>query len=289
LKTVRDIRTLREVLQGFRHDGDSVALVPTMGNLHKGHMGLVRLAGEYAERIVTSVFVNPTQFGPNEDFENYPRTFDTDRRRLSRAGVDIMFAPAHEEMYPFGLKNRTSVSVPGLPAILCGEQRPGHFDGVTSVVNRLFNAVAPDVAVFGQKDYQQLIIIRRMVADLHMPIRILASPTFREKTGLALSSRNRYLTDDERERAAELYAAICDCRDRYLAGERDIAALEREGLARLARAGFEPEYLAVRQQGDLSLPDRDSCLLVVLAAARLGETRLIDNVLFEVNVAGERL
>jgi len=282
LKTVRDIRTLREVLQGFRHDGDSVALVPTMGNLHRGHMGLVRLAGEYAERIVASVFVNPTQFGPNEDFENYPRTFDTDRRRLSRAGVDIMFAPTHEEMYPFGLKNMTSVSVPGLPAILCGEQRPGHFDGVTSVVNRLFNAVAPDVAVFGQKDYQQLIIIRRMVADLHMPIKILASPTFREKTGLALSSRNRYLTDDEREQAGELYATICDCRDRYLTGERDIAVLEQEGLERLARAGFEPEYLAVRQQGDLSLPDKDSCFLVVLAAARLGQTRLIDNVLFEV-------
>ncbi len=283
MKTIRDIRNLRETLQGFRQDGETVALVPTMGNLHQGHMGLVRLASEYADRIVTSVFVNPTQFGPNEDFENYPRTFDTDRRRLSRGGVDIMFAPAPEDIYPFGLENMTSVSVPGLPALLCGEQRPGHFDGVTSVVNRLFNAVTPDVAVFGQKDYQQLIIIRRMVTDLHMPIKIMSSPTFREKTGLALSSRNRYLNNEQRERAGELYATICDCRDRYLTGRRDLVGLEKAGLERLAQAGFEPEYLAIRESGDLSLPEKKSRSLVVLAAARIGGARLIDNVLFEVD------
>jgi len=282
LKTIRDIHALREILQGFRQDGDTVALVPTMGGLHQGHMGLVRLAHEYAERVVTSVFVNPTQFGPREDFENYPRTFDTDRRRLSRAGVDIMFAPTHEEIYPFGVENMTSVSVPELSTILCGEYRPGHFDGVTSVVNRLFNTVTPDVAVFGQKDYQQLAIIRRMVADLHMPIKILASPTFRDKNGLALSSRNRYLTDEERGRAGELYATICACRDRYLGGVRDLKVLEKEGFERLAGAGFKAEFLTVRKSGDLSLPDDDSRFLVVLAAARLGETRLIDNVLFEI-------
>ena len=282
MKTIRDIHALREILQGFRQDGDTVALVPTMGGLHQGHMGLVRLASEYADRIVTSVFVNPTQFGPREDFENYPRTFDTDRRRLSRAGVDIMFAPTHEEVYPFGVENMTSVAVPGMSTILCGEHRPGHFDGVTSVVNRLFNVVAPDVAVFGQKDYQQLAIIRRMVSDLHMPIKILASPTFRDKSGLALSSRNRYLTDDERERAGELYATICDCRDRYLGGARNLKVLEKDGFKRLAGAGFEPEFLTVRKSGDLSLPDEDSRFLVVLAAARLGQARLIDNVLFEI-------
>ncbi len=285
MKTIRDIRALREVVQGFRHDGDSVALVPTMGGLHQGHMSLVKLAGEYAERVVTSVFVNPTQFGPSEDFEDYPRAFDTDRRRLSRAGVDIMFAPTHEDIYPFGLDNMTSVSVPEMSSILCGSRRPGHFDGVTSVVSRLFNAVGPDVAVFGQKDYQQLAIIRRMVADLHIPIKILAGPTFRDKSGLALSSRNRYLTDAERERAAELYAVICECRDRYIAGDRDLAALEADGFTRLSDAGFRPEYLTVRRSGDLSLPDADSRLLVVLAAAQLGETRLIDNVLFEINAA----
>jgi pantoate--beta-alanine ligase len=285
LKTIRDINTLHEVLQGFRHDGETVALVPTMGSLHQGHMGLVRLAGEYAERVVTSVFVNPTQFGPHEDFENYPRRFDTDRRRLSRGGVDIMFAPTHDEVYPFGVDNLTKVSVPGLSTILCGEQRPGHFDGVTSVVNRLFNMIAPDVAVFGQKDFQQLVIIRRMVADLHMPIKILASPTFREKNGLALSSRNGYLTDDERERAGELQATICACRDRYLAGERDLGVLCKDGFKRLVDAGFDPEYLTIRKSGDLALPDEDSRFLVVLAAARMGETRLIDNVLFEIDGA----
>ena len=281
MKTIRDINTLREVLQGFKHDGETVALVPTMGSLHQGHMGLVKLAGEYAERVVTSVFVNPTQFGPHEDFENYPRRFDTDRRRLSRGGVDIMFAPTHDEVYPFGVDDLTKVSVPGLSTILCGEQRPGHFDGVTSVVNRLFNMIAPDVAVFGQKDFQQLVIIRRMVADLHMPIKILASPTFREKNGLALSSRNRYLSDDEREHAGELQATIYDCRDRYLAGERDLDGLQKNGFKKLVDAGFYPEYLTIRKSGDLALPEAGSRFLVVMAAARLGETRLIDNVLFE--------
>ena len=282
MKTIREIHALREILQGFRQNGETIALVPTMGGLHQGHLALVQLAREYAERVVTSVFVNPTQFGPHEDFENYPRTFDLDRRRLSRGGVDVMFAPTHEEVYPFGSENMTSVSVPVLSTVLCGKFRPGHFDGVTSVVNRLFNIVAPDLAVFGQKDYQQLTIIRRMVADLHMPVKILASPTYREKSGLALSSRNRYLTDDERERAGELYATICACRDRYLSGLHDLEALEKDGCNRLAGSGFKPEYLTVRNSGDLSPPDRDSRFLVVLAAAWLGETRLIDNVLFEI-------
>ncbi len=281
MKTIRETKSLRAELSGFAQDGESVALVPTMGSLHQGHMELARLASEYAERVVVSVFVNPTQFGPQEDFENYPRTFDTDRRRLSRAGVDVMFAPTHDEIYPFGAERMTRVSVPGLSLMLCGERRPGHFDGVTSVVNRLFNIVRPEVAVFGQKDYQQLVIIRRMVQDLHMPIKILASPTQREKSGLALSSRNRYLTTDERDRAVELYATVCACRDQYLAGERDPATLEKTGFERLSRAGFEPDYLTIRKSGDLSLPDDDSSFLVVLAAAQLGKARLIDNVMFE--------
>jgi pantoate--beta-alanine ligase len=282
LKTIRDIHTLRAMLRGYSQDGETVALVPTMGSLHKGHMALVQLAGEKADRVVTSVFVNPTQFGPHEDFDNYPRTLDTDRRRLSRVGVDILFAPSREEIYPFGLDNMTSVSVPGLSTILCGEYRPGHFDGVTSIVNRLFNIVAPDVAVFGQKDFQQLVIIRRMAADLHIPVKILIGLTFREKNGLALSSRNRYLTADEHGRASELYETICECRDRYLDGVRDVVGLEREGFERLKRAGFEPEYMTVRNAADLSLPDAGSRDFVVLAAARMGETRLIDNVPFEV-------
>jgi len=282
LKTIRDIHALRTMLRGYRQDGETVALVPTMGGLHKGHMGLVQLAGENADRVVTSVFVNPAQFGQHEDFEKYPRTLDADRRRLSRAGVDILFAPSLDEVYPFGLENKTSVSVPDLSTILCGEFRPGHFDGVTSIVNRLLNAVTPDIAVFGQKDYQQLAIIRRMVADLLIPVKIMAGRTYREQSGLALSSRNRYLTPDEHDRASELYGTICECRDRYLDGIRDMGALEREGFERLRRAGFEPEYLTVRDAADLSLPDEESRDLVVLAAARMGETRLIDNVPFEV-------
>lgn len=281
MKTIRDIHALRETLLGYRQGGETVALVPTMGGLHKGHISLVNLAAGHADHVVTSVFVNPAQFGPREDFDNYPRTLDTDRRRLSRAGVDIMFAPAYQEIYPFGLESMTTVSVPELSTILCGEFRPGHFDGVTSIVNRLFNAVAPDIAVFGQKDYQQLTIIRRMVTDLHMPVEILAGETYREKNGLAMSSRNRYLTADDFARAGELYATICEFRDRYLEGVRDADVLQREGFARLKQAGFEPEYLTVRNAADLSLPDRDSRDLVVLVAARMGETRLIDNVLFE--------
>ncbi len=172
--------------------------------------------------------------------------------------------------------------MPNLSTILCGEFRPGHFDGVTSIVNRLLNAVAPDIAVFGQKDYQQLAIIRRMVADLLIPVKIMAGPTYREQSGLALSSRNRYLTSDEHDRASELYRTICEYRDRYLDGIREMGVLERDGFERLRRAGFEPEYMTVRDAADLSLPDESSRDLVVLAAARMGETRLIDNVPFEV-------
>jgi len=282
VKTISDILTLRAQVDEWRHDGDTVAIVPTMGSLHKGHISLMQLASEYAERVVATVFVNPTQFGPNEDFEKYPRAFDADRSRLTRGGVDVMFAPEHEEIFPFGLDHGTFVSVPDLSTILCGEKRPGHFDGVTSVVNRLFNIVGPDFAVFGQKDYQQLVIIRRMVDDLHIPIKILACPTHREESGLAMSSRNRYLSDAEREQAPALYQAICECRDRYLEGERDLKKLEQAGLARLSQAGFEPEYLVIRKSGDLALPEADSRHLSVMGAARLGTTRLIDNVLFEV-------
>jgi len=281
MKTVRDIATLREIVEGWRQVGDTIALVPTMGNLHQGHMSLVQLAGECAERIVVSIYVNPAQFGPSEDFENYPRTFENDRRRLSRAGVDIMFAPDSDEMYPFGQARMTRVSVPGLSQILCGNDRPEHFDGVTSVVSRLFNITQPDVAIFGQKDYQQLVIIRRMAADLHVPVRILAGPTFRNKDGLAMSSRNRYLSEDERLLAPVLHRTISDCRDWILGGDRDYAKLEAAGMAALADAGLEPQYVAIRKAGDLSMPEPKSDYLVVLAAARLGPTRLIDNVLIE--------
>lgn len=281
MKTVRDIETLRALTDGWSQVGETIALVPTMGCLHHGHMSLVQLAAETAERVVVSVYVNPTQFGPAEDYERYPRAFDNDRRRLSRAGVDVMFAPSNDEMYPFGEEAMTRVTVPGLSNILCGDVRPEHFDGVTSVVARLFNIVQPQVAVFGQKDYQQLVIVRRMVADLHMPVRVIAGPTHRDKDGLAQSSRNRYLSERERAVAPALHRALCSARDRIVAGERDFARISGDGLAELESAGFLPEYFEIRRAGDLSPPEPESRYLVVLAAVRLGAARLIDNVLIE--------
>lgn len=281
MKTVRSIGSLREALREWRGDGERVALVPTMGNLHAGHLSLVELASQHAEHVVVSIFVNPVQFGPREDFQAYPRTPDTDRRRLARTRADLLFMPSVEEMYPRGQQDFTKVCVPGLSAILCGEFRPGHFDGVTSVVARLLNIVQPSVAVFGQKDYQQLVIIRRMVEDLHFPVEVLAAPTQRDADGLALSSRNQYLDAGQRSQAPALHQALASCRERILAGERDYAILEADALAELRRAGFRPDYFTVRDAADLDVPRAESRELVVLSAGRLGMARLIDNVLVD--------
>jgi pantoate--beta-alanine ligase len=280
MKTIRDISALRDAVAGWRQDGESVALVPTMGNLHRGHMSLIALAHEHAERVVVSLFVNPAQFGPGEDFDGYPRSLDLDRRRLSRAGVDVLFAPDSAAIYPFGEVSMTRVSVPELSGILCGAARPGHFDGVTSVVCRLFNLIQPDVAVFGQKDYQQLVIVRRMVADLHIPVQVIAGQTRREKDGLALSSRNQYLSEAERQRAPELHRALHRCGQLLADGARDFERLETEGRRALQGAGFEPDYFAIRRAWDLGSPEEaNSRRLVVMAAGTLGRARLIDNLL----------
>ena len=281
MNKITDISSLRKVIDNWRQAGESVALVPTMGNLHKGHMNLVSLAHEHAERVVVSLFVNPTQFHPGEDFADYPRTLATDVRRLARSRVDILFAPSTEEMYPEGSEQMTTVSVKALSEIFCGAARPGHFDGVTSVVCRLFNIVAPDVAVFGQKDYQQLVILRRMASDLHIPVKIIAGPTQREKSGLAMSSRNQYLSKEEQKAAPTIYWALADCRQQLLDGQRDFDRLEAEGLDRLHAASLDPEFFAIREAADLSPPQADSRRLVILTAARLGAARLIDNVLVE--------
>ena len=202
---VQSRESLAEQLADWRSKGDQVALVPTMGNLHKGHIALVELAREHAERVIVSIFVNPTQFGEGEDYEDYPRTLERDTRRLKKAGADMIFAPAVDTMYPFGLDMATIVSVPGLTENFCGASRPGHFDGVTSVVARLFAMVMPDVAVFGQKDYQQQLVIRHMTADLCLPINIITAETVRDDDGLALSSRNSYLSGEERASAPLLF------------------------------------------------------------------------------------
>jgi pantoate--beta-alanine ligase len=272
---------LREQLADWRSAGEHIALVPTMGNLHRGHMSLIDLAREHTERVVVSIFVNPTQFGAGEDLDSYPRTLDRDKRRLKRANVDVIFVPDIETMYPFGIDNATSVTVPVLTEALCGLSRPGHFDGVTTVVSRLFGIVQPDVAVFGQKDYQQQLIIRRMVSDLNMPVQIITGPTVREDDGLAKSSRNQYLSDEDRQAAPRLYEVISGLGESISTGGRDFAALEKGALDQLEKAGFEPEYVSIRNAEDLAEPDEQTRKYVVLAAARLGGARLIDNVVVQ--------
>lgn len=282
MQTVSKADELREQLQEWRGNGDHIALVPTMGNLHQGHLGLIRTAREHAEKVVVSIFVNPTQFGPDEDFEDYPRTLDRDQRRLKRSATDLLFTPDIDTLYPFGIDSATSVSVPVLSEEFCGSSRPGHFDGVTSVVSRLFSLVQPDVAVFGQKDYQQQLIIRRMAEDLSLPIRIVTGPTVRDDDGLALSSRNQYLSEAERQIAPMLYATLNAVGADLQSGKRNFSDLESNATAALRDAGFEPEYVSIRRAQNLAEPDRDCDELVVFAAVRLGKARLIDNVVVSV-------
>jgi pantoate--beta-alanine ligase len=273
---VDQVAELRRRVRGWRRDGGRVALVPTMGNLHLGHLTLVREARSLAEHTVVSIFVNPLQFTPEEDFAAYPRTLKRDRELLAGEGPDLLFAPTIEAVYPRGQTDQTRVEVPGLSEILCGASRPGHFTGVATVVCKLFNMVQPDVAVFGEKDFQQLLVIRRMAEDLSLPLEVRGVQTVREHDGLALSSRNGYLTAEERARAPALYGALCRAR-RHLEQGGATDAVEAEGCRELLSARLAPDYFSVRRAEDLAAPgpaDRD---LVVLAAAYLGRARLIDN------------
>jgi pantoate--beta-alanine ligase len=278
MQVVNTREELRELRESWRHHDDHVALVPTMGNLHAGHLSLVDLARRHAERVVVTVFVNPTQFGEGEDFEDYPRTLKRDTQRLKKLDADALFTPDVDTVYPFGIDKATVVSVPGLTRNFCGASRPGHFDGVTTVVARLFALVQPDVAVFGQKDYQQQLVIRHMTADLSLPIRIITAPTVREADGLAMSSRNQYLSDAERAVAPQLHASLEAIGTELENGKRDFEALEKAALARLEATGFAPDYVAIRRAESLEPPDRDCDEIVVLAAAHLGKARLIDNI-----------
>ena len=277
METVTTIAGVRERVRRWRSEGRRIAFVPTMGNLHAGHVSLIELARRHGDRFIASIFVNPMQFGPNEDFAHYPRTPAQDARMLTDAGCDLMFMPDVVEIYPNGSERATRVEVPGLSSVLDGEFRPGHFEGVATVVAKLFHIVEPDIAVFGEKDFQQLTIIRRMVADLCMPVTIVAAPTVREADGLAMSSRNQYLTDEERRKAPVIHQLLLAAVERLRAGDRDFAAIERTGVEALERAGFRPDYFAVRRADDLGSPDAHTQHLVVLTAARLGRARLIDN------------
>jgi pantoate--beta-alanine ligase len=262
----------------WRRHEEHIALVPTMGNLHAGHLALVDLAREHAERVIVSIFVNPTQFGVGEDFDEYPRTLERDKRRLKTTAADMIFAPSVDTVYPFGLKMATKVSVPGLTENFCGATRPGHFDGVTTVVARLFALVQPDVAVFGQKDYQQQLVLRHMTQDMNLPISIITGETVRNEQGLALSSRNSYLTDEERATAPLLYETLTTMSNELKNGRRNFEELEASAISRLSGAGFDVDYFSIRRAENLEVPDRDCDDLVVLVAARLGGARLIDNI-----------
>ena len=281
MKTVHTVAGVRETVGEWKGGGLRVALVPTMGNLHAGHLRLVERALEGADRVVVSVFVNPLQFGPAEDFEAYPRTPEADARQLESAGADLLYLPSVQVMYPRPAGAQTRVEVPGLADILCGATRPGHFAGVATVVCKLFNQVQPDVAVFGEKDFQQLMVIRRMVADLDCPVEIVGQETVREADGLALSSRNRYLDEGERKAAPLLQRTLRSVADALRAGRRDFTGLEEEAAARLDAAGFRTDYVSIRRSRALEIPDAGDRGLVVLAAAALGKARLIDNVRLE--------
>jgi pantoate--beta-alanine ligase len=275
---VTKIAAVREHVRRWRSEGRRVAFVPTMGNLHPGHVSLIEAARRHGDRFVASIFVNPMQFGPNEDFAHYPRTPTQDERMLADAGCNLMFMPEVAEVYPTGSERATRVDVPGLSRVLDGEFRPGHFEGVSTIVATLFHIVEPDVAVFGEKDFQQLTVIRRMVSDLHLPVEIVGAPTVRDADGLAMSSRNQYLTATERPVAPRIYQMLQAAAKRLSAGDLDFTSIERFGVEALTKIGMKPDYFAVRRAEDLGAPANDTKHLVVLTAARLGKARLIDNI-----------
>ncbi|AHF65954.1 MULTISPECIES: pantoate--beta-alanine ligase [Pseudomonas] len=276
MNTVKTVLDLRAAVARARSEGKRIALTPTMGNLHSGHAALVTRASQRADFVVATIFVNPLQFGPNEDLASYPRTLDADKEKLLEAGCNLLFTPSVEEMYPHGMADQTLVSVPHLSEGLCGASRPGHFDGVATVVSKLFNMVQPDLAVFGEKDFQQLAVIRALVRDLNMPIQIIGEPTVRATDGLALSSRNGYLSEEQRAKAPALYRVLSTVAD-GIRNNEDINGLINIGKRTLEAEGFRIDYLEVRDATSLRPATEEDRDLVILVAAFLGKTRLIDN------------
>ena len=277
MEVCNDLSSLRDRVDAWRRSGDRIGFVPTMGNLHDGHMSLLEMARAENRRTVVSIFVNPIQFGRGEDYERYPSTLDADRTRLAARGTSLLFTPDLDALYPGGTDEDTRITVPRLSDILCGRFRPGHFSGVATVVAKLLIGVQADAAYFGEKDYQQLLVIRRMARDLCLPVEIKSAPVVREPDGLAMSSRNRYLNAAERARAAMLHRVLVDTAEGIGRGE-SAEALVHEGTSRLEAAGFRPEYLEVRRADDLARPGPEDRALRILVAAWLGGARLIDNV-----------
>ena len=285
MEIIRTIPLMQSKSRQIRCEGKTIGFVPTMGYLHEGHLSLIRIARKRADVVVVSIFVNPTQFGPNEDYDRYPRDFERDRKLCEKEGVDIIFAPSVEEMYPpDDLKNRTYVDIDGkMTKVLCGKYRPGHFRGVMTVVAKLFNIVQPDFAVFGQKDGQQLAVIRKMVKDLNFPIEIVAGPTVREPDGLAMSSRNEYLSPEERKVAPAIYKALVLGKTMIENGERDakkVVAAVREFLEN--SGPFKVQYVEIVDADTMEILDQICGRVMIATAVFLGNTRLIDNVVVEV-------
>jgi pantoate--beta-alanine ligase len=273
-----DIWDVHAMVQSWRRDGEKIGFIPTMGNLHEGHLRLIDVAKEYADRIVVSIYVNPLQFAANEDLSSYPRSLEQDIEKLSQRGVDLLFTPDDDAMYPEGTNPAVYVEVTRLAEQLEGAHRPGHFRGVATVVTKLFNIVQPDVAVFGEKDHQQLLVIRQLVNDLSMPIQVVGVPTVREAGGLAMSSRNSYLSAEQRKQAVGLYETLQYLRERVLNEKVEFADLEQAAIMQLEKKGFFPDYVAIRNRETLQEPSSVEEPLIILAAARLGQTRLIDNI-----------
>ena len=275
---VNSILDLRSAISTWKQSGLTVALVPTMGNLHAGHLKQVNNAKQKADKVVVSIFVNPTQFGVNEDFSSYPRTEQEDQLKLATENADLLFLPAITDIY--SANTLTTVNVTGLSDMYCGASRPGHFSGVATIVCKLFNLVQPDIAVFGLKDFQQFTVIKTMVRDLNIPIELLGVDTQRENNGLAMSSRNNYLTDPERQLAPQLYQSLGIAKSAILAGQHSYADIEQQAIQSLKNAGFIPDYFTICCRHDLSPATKQDKELVILAAAKLGTTRLIDNIYF---------
>jgi pantoate--beta-alanine ligase len=277
MQLINEILDLREIRRTWQNNAKVIAFVPTMGNLHQGHLNLVREAKKQADIVVVSIFINPMQFGPDEDLDAYPRTLESDSRLLKNLGVDVLFMPKVSDIYARGLEQQTFVEVPGLSYMICGASRPGHFRGVATIVCKLFNMVQPNSAFFGEKDFQQLQVIKAMVTDLSMNLKVFGVTTTRENDGLAMSSRNQYLKSEERKLAPILYEKMQKISDEVQTGRRDFTTLTQEYKLQLSKLGFNPDYLEIRSAETLLQPGHEDKHLVLLVAAFLGKTRLIDN------------
>jgi len=272
------VTELRQYIQHWKDHKRSIAFVPTMGNLHQGHLSLIEKGQSLCDKSICSIFVNPMQFGPNEDFNHYPRTLNRDIELLESVGCDLVYMPTASELYPQGLENISQIIVTDLTESFEGAHRPGHFTGVATIVAKLFNIVKPNISVFGKKDYQQYCVIRKMTRDLNLDVEIIGQETSREPSGLATSSRNQYLDEKQKSKAALIYQTLRDAADKIIKGENDFAIIEKNAIDSLNQAGFETDYFSVCNADTLKPATNENRKLVVLVATRLGDTRLLDNI-----------